>query len=183
MIDIVVFAATAFLTLIWKKRYAYKDAEEMICLVDDRNTEVPGGCRRQVMRSQNLWHRATYVLIKHKPTNMNEEETHILVQKRSKIKDYCPGRLDPLPGGVVGVGESYMENAEREILEEMGFFPQNLKQVFTFPYEDDKVKVWGGFFECQSQNCRKESRSLQMNSCPTSVTPFDFISNASWMLL
>jgi len=35
-------------------------------------------------------------------------------------KDYCPGKLDLTPRCVVAFGESYQDNAIREIYEEMG---------------------------------------------------------------
>jgi len=51
------------------------------------------------------------------------------------IKDYCPGYLDPMAGGVVQFGESYEENAEREAEEEMGIKGVPLQYVTTFYYE------------------------------------------------
>ena len=68
------------------------------------------------MRRHKLWHRATYVLVKHEPEHDEQHGTHpsdvyVIVQRRSRLKDYCPGKLDPTPGGVVGYGETYSENA------------------------------------------------------------------------
>jgi len=37
-----------------------------------------------------------------------------IVQKRSMLKDYCPGYLDLAAGGVVGAEENEDENALRE---------------------------------------------------------------------
>jgi putative hydrolase of the HAD superfamily/pyrimidine and pyridine-specific 5'-nucleotidase len=132
-----------------------RDATERICTVTHDNVPTPEGHLRAEMRLQNLWHRATYVLVtlatKHDETNAPPS---VLVQRRSRQKDYCPGKLDPTPGGVVGFGESYRENAEREMLEEMGVDvtkgnPQGntMEQFFTFSYQDHKVKVWGDFYE------------------------------------
>ena len=56
-----------------------------------------------------LPHRATYIFL------VDPRTKRLHVQRRSDLKDYCPGYLDPTPGGVVGVGEGYGENAEREV--------------------------------------------------------------------
>jgi putative hydrolase of the HAD superfamily/pyrimidine and pyridine-specific 5'-nucleotidase len=140
------------------------NANEKICHVNSENIVI-GSALRSEMRLKNLWHRATYILVIHSDfgnepaTPRNDgtmihdlENTFVLVQKRSKFKDYCPGKLDPLPGGVVGENESYHENAVRELHEEMGIrvesSPSSLVRLFTFPYEDDRVKVFGDIYEC-----------------------------------
>ncbi len=64
------------------------------------------------------------------------------------IKDYCPGFLDPMAGGVVQFGEEMEENAYREAQEEMGVDGVLLRHVDTFFYEDSRSVVWGGMFEC-----------------------------------
>lgn len=71
-----------------------------------------------------------------------------LVQRRTMIKDYCPGKLDPMAGGVVQYGEPMDVNAEREAEEEMGVKGVPLKPLGTFYYGDDRSRVWGGLFEC-----------------------------------
>lgn len=177
-----------------------RDANERICLVTAQNDPVAGGTLRSVMRMHNLWHRATYVLVivngssndenchqdsrDVKESNSNAipqnkllDELLCVVQRRSALKDYCPGKLDPLPGGVVEYGESYRENAIRELYEEMGIFiaedgttttttttisnksyttpvqhsSTTLTRLFTFPYQDKHVRVWGELYECYFQ--------------------------------
>ena len=131
------------------------NATENVCTVDGHNTPSENGHSRAEMRLERLWHRATYIIIRHIDENAAEgEETYLLVQRRSNIKDYCPGKLDPTPGGVVGFGESYKINAERELMEEMNIdisadntSQNSMKKLFTFPYEDDVVRVWGCLFE------------------------------------
>jgi pyrimidine 5'-nucleotidase len=139
------------------------NANEAICIVTADNEIVPGGgVIRADMRLRNLWHRATYVLILHHDhrddalvvNDDSDDDWHnvrVLVQKRSLQKDYCPGRLDPMPGGVVEYGETYRENAVRELEEEMGIVVPSyasLNWLYTFPYEDDHVRVWGDVYEC-----------------------------------
>jgi 8-oxo-dGTP pyrophosphatase MutT (NUDIX family) len=146
------------------------NAKELIERVDANNTVISGGVERGKMRLENLWHRATYVLIRHEPNTLTQQDSDltdvfVLVQKRSAQKDYMPGRLDPTPGGVVGCGESYRENVLREMEEEMGISLQqddeddserNLKRLFTFPYEDGRVKVWGEFYEAFYRGALKD---------------------------
>jgi pyrimidine 5'-nucleotidase len=176
--DVFLFAATAGIVLLRKRqqklRWAImtddehklraalqngttRDAGERICTVTKDNVPTPTGHLRSEMRLQNIWHRATYVLILIKGNNGHDEiepEHRVLVQRRSRQKDYCPGKLDPTPGGVVGFGESYRENAEREVFEEVGvdvtlgnLDGNTMDRLFTFSYQDHKVRVWGDFYE------------------------------------
>ena len=131
------------------------NATENVSTVDEHNNPTKSGHSRAEMRLERLWHRATYIIIRHKDENAADEEaTYLLVQRRSNIKDYCPGKLDPTPGGVVGFGERYEINAERELMEEMNIdvsanntSQNSMRKLFTFPYEDEVVRVWGCLFE------------------------------------
>lgn len=105
------------------------DAKELVCTVSyPDNVPTPKGHLRSQMRLHNLWHRATYIVVTYQDNNNNnnnnnrddDDTTKIIVQKRSQLKDFGPGLLDPSPGGVVGYGETYEDNAKREIQEEMG---------------------------------------------------------------
>ncbi|GAX25424.1 putative hydrolase of the HAD superfamily [Fistulifera solaris] len=175
MLDITLFSLSTILAVFWSRRelssHETLDAEERVCLVTPDNQVVSGGARRQDMRKQNLWHRATYILVKHRPTDLEyHDEDFVLVQKRSMRKDYCPGKLDPTPGGVVGHNESYRENAEREIHEEMGISineNNSLDRLFTFAYHDDRVKVWGDFYECTFTGKMRDLRlqSSEVEDC------------------
>lgn len=146
------------------------NATEWICHVTADNTVLPNGVVRSDMRLHNLWHRATYtlVIVMNPPVNSGKYDnsiernkdplslgsTYVLVQRRSSLKDYCPMKLDPLPGGVVEHNESYYDNVIRELHEEMGISVSSassssdngLQRLFTFPYEDKRVRVWGEFY-------------------------------------
>ncbi|OQR94516.1 hypothetical protein ACHHYP_01258 [Achlya hypogyna] len=115
-------------------------ASEQVAIVDDNNNVI-GKADRAVMRVFNLPHRSTYIVIRN-------SKGDFYVQRRTLIKDYCPGYLDPMAGGVVQFGETFAENAEREAAEEMGIHNTPLTYVTTFQYKDGHSNVWGGMFEC-----------------------------------
>ena len=89
--------------------------EQLQAIDGSSNTAIIGeGVRRREGRLHNLPHRATYVIV------LRPSDGKFYVQRRSTIKDYCPGYLDPTTGGCVAVGESYRQNAGREVKEEIG---------------------------------------------------------------
>jgi len=116
-------------------------AEEMVEIVDEKNSVIKP-VKRAVMRRDRLIHRATYAFIK-------DSDNYFYVQKRSKLKDYCPGYFDPTPGGVVGAGESYSVTNLREIEEEMGIDPivNPSVHLFTHYYEDERLRCFGDAWE------------------------------------
>jgi isopentenyldiphosphate isomerase len=110
-------------------------ANELIEIVDERNVVVTPRLRHE-MRREKLIHRATYAFVR----NSNN---YYYVQKRSELKDYCPGFYDPTPGGVVAAGESYEVSNAREVEEEMGIKNVPMEHLFTFYFEDERVKCFG----------------------------------------
>lgn len=133
------------------------DAQERVFTVTPDNAPTPQGHMRKEMRLKNLWHRASFIVIQYnKNKNSNESSSSscsYLVQKRSKFKDFGPGLLDGSPGGVLGYGETYLENASREIGEEMGIdisdgnsYGNTMERLLDFSYQDDRVKVYGELF-------------------------------------
>ena len=115
-------------------------AKEQVAEVDE-NDEVLRPVSRAEMRLKKLRHRATYIFAK----NSKEE---FYVQKRSKIKDYCPGYYEIVSGGCVQYGETYEENAYRELEEELGIKGTKMDHLFKFYYEDERIKTWGDAWEC-----------------------------------
>ena len=114
-------------------------SEELIKLVDEHNEEM-GSVKRKYARKLNLWHRASYIFIR----NTNNQ---FLIQKRTMLKDYCPGYFDLVTGGVVSAGEDDDVSASRELLEELGV-DMDLKpcKLGTFSFEDPKNRVWGNLY-------------------------------------
>eukprot|EP00164_Ancoracysta_twista_P010232 GFYU01015381.1.p1 GENE.GFYU01015381.1~~GFYU01015381.1.p1 ORF type:complete len:174 (+),score=62.31 GFYU01015381.1:107-628(+) len=109
-------------------------ADEKVAIVDEQNNVVRAATRKE-MRENNLIHRATYIFV------LNSKK-QFYVQKRTMLKDYCPGYFDPVSGGCVQHGESYEENAYRELEEEMGIKGEKLTHMFTF-FHDGRSRVWG----------------------------------------
>jgi isopentenyldiphosphate isomerase len=70
--------------------------DEMVIIVDKDDNFVHNASRKE-MRLNNLIHRSTAIFIK--------KEKKFLVQKRSIMKEFCPGYLDLCVGGVVSAGE------------------------------------------------------------------------------
>src|SRR5262245_34170484 len=115
-------------------------ADEIVTIVDEHN-KVVGAVPRREMRTKNLPHRSTYVLV----FNARGE---LYVQKRTMTKDVFPGYYDPAAGGVVLAGESYEQGAVRELAEEMGIHDVPLIWLFDFYFADERTRVWGGAFSC-----------------------------------
>ncbi|ORM42119.1 putative nudix hydrolase [Babesia sp. Xinjiang] len=91
------------------------NATEVVVMVDKDDNEV-GTCTRKEMRQFNKWHRTSCTVL----LSNNGPEVEVIYHIRSKQKIYCPGYKDLAFGGVVTLGESYIENAIRETLEECG---------------------------------------------------------------
>ncbi len=84
----------------------------------------------------NLWHRSTVIFV------INQKKEFI-VQKRSSIKDYCPGYIDLASGGCVGIEEDEDTSAMRELNEELGIEDvEGPNFLFKYPYIDDNSRVW-----------------------------------------
>ncbi len=70
--------------------------DEIIKIVDKEDNFVRNATRKE-MRLNNLTHRSTSIFIK--------KADKFLVQKRSVMKEFCPGYLDLCVGGIVAAGE------------------------------------------------------------------------------
>ena len=115
-------------------------SEEIVTVVDGENRPVAALPRHRV-RSENLPHRATFIFV-------FDRQGRVLVQRRTAIKDVCPGFLDLAAGGVVAAGESYETCAEREAAEELGIRDTALEPRFDFYFEDDRIRCFGRVFTC-----------------------------------
>ena len=123
------------------------NANEEIQLVTERSNELIINNSKSIVRADmrlgNLCHRSTYIFV------IRPSDGKLFVQRRSLIKDYCPGYLECVAGGVVGKGESYKLNARRELEEELGISKAQLSRCFTFYYKDEEVNTWGEAYEVE----------------------------------
>lgn len=93
------------------KNVAQKDDE--IFDVVDENDEVLRQERRDVVHQEDLLHRAVHIYIFNK-------RKEVFLQKRSRLKDKCPGMWGSSAAGHLDAGESYIACAVRELQEEAG---------------------------------------------------------------
>ncbi|HEY8116951.1 MAG TPA: NUDIX domain-containing protein [Actinomycetota bacterium] len=112
--------------------------DELVDVVDEQN-EVVGVAPRRRVRSENLWHRCTYVFV------LNAA-AHLYVDRRTDTKDVYPGFYDVGAGGVNAGGESYEACARRELEEELGITAEPTLR-FRHRYEGPSGRVWGGAFD------------------------------------
>tara|TARA_B100000795_G_scaffold269361_1_gene258514 strand:+ start:127 stop:1428 length:1302 start_codon:yes stop_codon:yes gene_type:complete len=121
------------------------NADEMLTVVNVQNNQVIGSEKRSVVKaSRDLCYRATYIFVRQIGSEL------LYVQRRSELKDYCPGEIDPCMGGCVGEGESYKDNAKRELKEELGV-DSEVQHLFTFLYpgDDSTSPIWGDVWETE----------------------------------
>ncbi|MGI9241598.1 MAG: 16S rRNA (adenine(1518)-N(6)/adenine(1519)-N(6))-dimethyltransferase RsmA [Verrucomicrobiales bacterium] len=89
-----------------------QSGDEMFDLVDEQNVVI-GQERRAVVHAEGLRHRAMHLFAFNKRGDL-------FLQKRSMLKDACPGLWDSSAAGHLDVGESYVDCAVRELQEELG---------------------------------------------------------------
>lgn len=86
---------------------------EEIFDVVDADDQVTGTATRSEVHERMLIHRAVHVFVFNKRGDL-------LLQKRSALKDLCPGLWDSSVAGHLDSGEDYPAAASRELGEEMG---------------------------------------------------------------
>ena len=115
-------------------------AEEWVDQVDAHNCVV-GRVRRREVRARNLWHRASYVLVRNRAGL-------VFVHQRTSTKDVFPSHYDMMVGGVVGAGEDPACAARREVGEELGVLVSEVRWVTSIRYEDATNRVFGEVYSC-----------------------------------
>ena len=86
--------------------------DEMFDVVDQQNVVVRQE-RRATVHAEGIMHRAMHLFAYNKRGDL-------FLQKRSILKDACPGLWDSSAAGHLDVGESYADCAVRELEEELG---------------------------------------------------------------
>ena len=97
--------------------------QEKIEVVDQNNTPLAVMARDEVHR-QGLFHRSIVVLVYNR-------EGKLFLQKRHRDKHLYPGRWDLSATGHIKAGEAVEEAALRELKEEVGIVPRQLKLIYT----------------------------------------------------
>lgn len=95
-------------------------ASEIFDVVDFED-QVVGTATRAEVHAQRLTHRAVHVFVFNKRGDL-------LLQKRSRLKDMCPGLWDSSVSGHLDSGESYENAAVRELGEEMGITSETIPE-------------------------------------------------------
>ena len=116
-----------------------KTKDEIISIYDENDNYI-GKDSRINMRKNNLIHRCTTILI------LNEKN-EILVQTRALTKEYCPGYLSAVSGGIICEGETVEYNAQKELEEELGIDLNKTKHKLQFLrkyfYEEKNIcRAW-----------------------------------------
>ena len=118
---------------------------EVVCIVNGKD-EIQYTTPRSEMRDKGLLHRVTYILV-------FNSRGDVLVQTRTKIKDWYPGYFDLAAGGVMTIGEEYIDSAKRELKEELGIVA-SLNYEFKIYFEDNQgqnmTRSWGKVYSCIS---------------------------------
>lgn len=89
-----------------------QSADELFDVVDEAD-RVLGQSPRAEVHARGLKHRAVHVFA-------FTPHGELLLQKRSHLKDSCPGLWDSSAAGHLDVGETYADCAVRELAEELG---------------------------------------------------------------
>lgn len=113
-------ALTRFVDPFFTKEEGQGD-HEILAVVDDED-HVVGSERRDVIHRDNLKHRAVHIFALNK-------HGEIFLQKRSRLKDKCPGLWDSSAAGHVDAGEDYEACAVRELAEELGLTDHDVREV------------------------------------------------------
>lgn len=96
--------------------------------VDDAG-RVVAVVSRSRMRRENLRHRSAAVVVM-------STDGRLLVHRRADGKDLRPGWWDVCAGGVLDVGESYLDGARRELAEELGVTDVDIRRLGEGRYDD-----------------------------------------------
>ncbi len=115
--------------------------DELVDVVDEDDCVLRLATRAEV-RAGNLWHRACYVVAL-------DAAERVFVHLRTATKDVFPSHFDMMVGGVLAAGESYEDSARREVGEELGVAPLDLREVGALRYEDTRNRVLGRIYQCR----------------------------------
>ena len=120
------------------------DHEELLEVVNHKGEVITILPRTHIHGNPSLIHRVVHVLVFNKVGEL-------LLQKRSISKDVAPGKWDTSVGGHLNPGEDPLSAARREMSEELGISPGQLKFLYTYihtnSYETELVYTYSCLYE------------------------------------
>lgn len=105
--------------------------EELIDVLDENGNKTGEILTREQIHKKGLWHRIVVIAI-------IDGQGNILMQQRSKNKAKNPGKWDVAAAGHVSSGQTSIEAAIRETLEEVGIKVNDKELEYIFTYKDIK---------------------------------------------
>ena len=168
LISILCIYLIIYITKMQNKKIEIQNTKSEIIGIYDENDNYVRKDTRKNMRANNLIHRCTDIVV-------INDKNEILVQTRSLKKEYCPGYLDAVVGGVVGDGEDPNLCAEREVKEEIGIdiykIKEKLKFINKYFFEEDICRVWTYCYLLKL----KEDEIKDIKFCDHEVTSIQWI--------
>ena len=114
--------------------------DELVEHLDDAGNVIAVVTRGEI-RAGNLRHRSVGIVV----TN---PEGEVLIHRRALDKSVWAGWWDVAAGGIVGVGESFEDAAQRELAEELGISGVPLAHLIDGEFANDVVRAQMRMFSC-----------------------------------
>jgi isopentenyldiphosphate isomerase len=115
------------------------DPNELLFSVDENNNSIKPQSR-SYSHANRIWHRCTHIYI------IKDNESKILCQKRSLLKDSNPGLWEPFFGGHLRPGQTYEDGAIMELGEELGLVIKKGQLKFVKEVKNDNHPEYIGVF-------------------------------------
>lgn len=153
--------------------------DELFVVVDKKDRIIGYRSRFDCHHNKKLIHRAIGVVI------FNNNKDHVLLQKRSRYKDLYPGLYTISASGHVGKGETYLQSAKRELLEELGIqipLTRHKKYITESEQETEMDSLFTGKYEGPFQPNKHEVdevKFVEVKNLPnmlSKLTPFAILS-------
>lgn len=113
--------------------------DELFDVVDEANVVIRQE-KRALVHAEDLRHRAMHLFAYNKRGDL-------FLQKRSLLKDSCPGLWDSSAAGHLDVGESYADCARRELEEELGVVAE-VEKIAEVPAIEETGWEFVELFKC-----------------------------------
>lgn len=139
-------------------------AEEMVDVVNEAD-EVIGSAPRKGIHNTELRHRSAHIFL-------IDSKGRIWLEKRASTTDTYPGYYSSSAAGHISRGESYLEGAQREALEELGIQGLVLERMHMLQASKETSNEFVAFFIARSdEKPRVHADSLSLH--PYSVEEID----------